>query len=247
MRWSPAKIDALLMRGAWFAGLPLQLRQLLVSVGQVRQYHRGEIVLAAGRPMGLYVPLQGAVALSKVGAVGNEIIYHIAGPGFWFGAVGVLMTQPLELMAAAVGEVTLLSLPRAEALRVIESDPSYRDAVARLAHERFIRVLEALEQTSRPNAVGRVAAKLLTIRELNLCGDAASANMPLAVSQSALALMTSMSRQSVSAALGVLAHAGSIVVGFKQISIVDVARLETIANSPEHALQAEGRKKSSSR
>ena len=138
-------------------------------------------------------------------------------------------------------------MPRAEAVRLIESDPSYRDAVARLAHERFIRALEALEQTSRPNAVGRVAAKLLTIRELNLCSDAASANMPLAVSQSALALMTSMSRQSVSAALGALAHPGAILVGFRQITIVDVARLETIANSPEHALQAEGRKKSSSR
>lgn len=235
------------MRGAWFAGLPPGLGHLLVTSGHVRQHHRGEVVISAGRPTGMFVPLRGSVALSKIGAVGNEIIYHVAAPGFWFGAIGVLMDQPPDIMATTVGETTLLAVSRAEALRLFQIDPSYRDAVARLAHERFIRALEALEQTSRPNAVGRIAAKLLAVRELNLCSDAASADMPLAVSQSALALMTSMSRQSVSAALRALAHAGAIIVGFRQISIVDVAKLESIAISLGSADQPEGRRKSSSR
>lgn len=223
------------------------MRQLLVAAGQVRQFHRDEVVQAAGKPMGLCVPLRGSVALSKVGAGGNEIIYHIAGPGFWFGAVGLLTDRPLELVATAIGGAIVLCVPRPQALELIRRDPSYRDSVARLANERFILALEALEQTSRPDSVTRVAAKLLAVRELNVSSDAASADMPLVISQSALALMTSMSRQSVSTALGALAHAGAIVIGFRQILIVDVARLDAIASSPQHALQMEGRRKSSSR
>ena len=45
--------------------------------------------------------------------------------------------------------------------------------------------------------------------------------------------MTGLSRQSVSRVLHELAEAGAVIVGFRQITIVDPLLLETIANSPE--------------
>ena len=45
--------------------------------------------------------------------------------------------------------------------------------------------------------------------------------------------MTALSRQSVSRVLQELAEDGAVTVGFRQVTIVDPALLETIANTPE--------------
>ena len=231
------KIEALLARGAWYSGLPKQLPKLLLANGQLRRFGRGDVIIAAGEMAGLYVVLHGTVALSQIGAVGNEILYYIARPGFWFGLLGVLVDRPLNLTATADSESTLVVVPRAEILQLLDSDHRYRDALSQLAHERFALELSALEQTSRPSVIGRVAAKLLSVRELDMQTDYAMTDAALPISQSALALMTSLSRQSVSTALGALVRAGAIEVGFRKITIVDLERLDEIANAPAEAQQ----------
>lgn len=245
--WPHARIEALLRRSPWFAGLPPSLAQLLIAAGQVQHHGRGEIIVAAEQSMGLGAVLRGMVALSKVGAVGNEIVFYVARPGFWFGTVGVLLDRPVDLIATAASDTTTFLVPRGESLRLLARHAALHDAVARLAHDRFLRALEALEHTSRPSTVGRVAAKLLSIRDLDVATDPSTADAPLAISQSVLALMTSLSRQSVSMALRSLADAGAIALGFKAIRIVDAAQLEAIANSPDLFRQPARRRKSSSR
>ena len=217
------------MRGSWFAGLPQPFARQLLAAGQIKQFGKGEVFVHASEPTGLWAVLQGSIALGRIAANGNEFIFHVARPGFWLGAFGIVTGRALDVVVSAVGEATLLSIPRAETERLVSADASYLAALSLLSMDRFARALDALEQTSRLSAVGRVAAKLVSIRSLDVETDSAAGAMPLAISQTALALMTSLSRQSVSSALHELARVGAISVGFKAIKIVDLERLESIA------------------
>ena len=232
-RWTTGRIEALLLRGAWFAGLPVLLAQQLLAAGKVQSFGKGEVIVGANEPTGLWVVLQGSVALSRISANGNEFIFHIARPGFWAGAFGIVTGRTLDVTATAVGEAVLLSISRAETERIVAGDASFLNALALLSMDRFARSLDALELTSRLSPVARVAAKLVGIRAIDVATDSAAATLPLPISQSALALMSSLSRQSVSSALHELARAGAIAVGFKEIRVLDLERLEAIANETD--------------
>ena len=229
-RWSTGRIEALLRRGAWFASLPAPFAQQLLIGGKVRSFGRGEIIVAANQPTGLWAVLHGSVALSRIGANGNEFIFHVARPGFWAGAFGIVTGRTVDIAATAIGEVVLLSIARAEIERIVAGDPGYLNLLSQLSMDRFARALDALELTSRLNPVARVAAKLVIIRALDVETNSAAATMPLAISQSALALMTSLSRQSVSGALRDLARSGAIALAFKEITILDPELLQAIAD-----------------
>jgi CRP-like cAMP-binding protein len=229
-RWSAGRIEALLMRGSWFAALPPSLARQMLASGQIRHYGKADVICCANQPTGIWAVLQGSVALSRISAAGKEFVFYVARPGCWLGVYGVVTGRVLDIVATASGETTMLTVPRPEAKRIVAADPAYQFAMAQLSMDRFVHVLDALEQTSRLTPAGRVAAKLIGIRAMDLTSDPMAGDLPLAISQSALALMTSLSRQSVSGALRDLARAGAIAVGFKEIAILDLDRLQAIAD-----------------
>jgi len=50
MRWSPADIEALLIRGAWFAELPALLRRELLGYARLKRFKRGAAIYNQGDP-----------------------------------------------------------------------------------------------------------------------------------------------------------------------------------------------------
>ena len=177
--------------------------------------------------------LEGAVSFSKIRPSGNEVIYHVAGPGTWFGMFGVLTGLPMMLDVTAVTEVALICLPREPIAQLLAREPRYLSEMARLPLERLAEALDVIEHVSRPNPLSRVAAKLLALRRLQEKADAAAAAAPLRVSQRELAGLTALSRQSVSRVLHDLVAARAVTVGFKAIKIVDLDRLERLAAAPD--------------
>src|ERR687897_692312 len=98
----PSDWRKLLMRGVWFAGLPAPLRQDLIELGQLRRFRRRNSVYPqGGPPPGLWAVLDGEIAFSKVGRSGTEVVYHVGGPGMWFGVLGALTGLPLGVAVAA--------------------------------------------------------------------------------------------------------------------------------------------------
>ena len=182
-------------------------------------------------PPGLMATLEGAVSFSRVRPSGNEVIYHVAGPGTWFGMFGVLTGLPMMLDVTAVTDVTLVCVPREPIAQLLAREPRYPLEMARLPLERLAEAIDLVEHVSRPNPVGRVAAKLLALRRLQEHSDATAAAAPLRVSQRELAGLTALSRQSVSRVLHDLVAARAVTVGFKAIDILDRERLERIASA----------------
>ena len=231
--WPPVGLRKHPDAGKWFAGLPASLRRELLAHGQIRRFRRGSwIYLQGDPPRGLWAVLEGEVAFSKVGGSGTEVVYHVGGPGLWFGVLGVLTGLPLGLAVTAVTDLTLLYVPRKDVLAIIDREPRHVLRLVRLPLERSIDLLDLVEHIVRPSPTSRVASRFSCLAH----GDRSRQSVPvrpLRVSQSQLAAMAALSRQSVSRVLQELSEDGAVTVGFRQITIVDPALLETIANTPE--------------
>ncbi len=230
---SPAGRDAILMRSRWYSGLPAPLRRELIEHGEIRRYRRGAwIYLQGDPPRGLWAVLEGDVSFSKIGGSGVELLFHVGGPGLWFGILGVLTGLPLGLAITAVTDTTLLYVRRKHVLDIIEREPRYVLKLVRLPLTRGVDLLELAEHIARPSPRSRVASRLSLLRRMEGEHDPAAMARPLRVSQAQIAAMTSLSRQSVSRVLHELAQAGALSVGFRQIMVTNPDLLDEIANTP---------------
>jgi CRP-like cAMP-binding protein len=233
-RLATADCEAILMRGKWFAGLPPPLRRELLACGQIKQFRRGSwIYLQGDPPRGLWAMLEGEITFSKVGGSGTELLYHVGGPGLWFGVLGALTGLPLGLAITAVGDVTMLFIRRKDVLEIIEREPRHVLRLVRLPMARAIDLLDLAEHIVRPSPKSRVASRLLLLWKTEADHRGPEEARPLRISQAQVAAMTALSRQSVSRCLHDLVEAGAVTAGFRQITILDPALLETIANTPE--------------
>jgi CRP/FNR family cyclic AMP-dependent transcriptional regulator len=230
-RFSATDCDALLMRGRWFAGLPASLRRELIGRGQVRHFPRGSWVYLQGDPpRGLWAVLEGELAFSKIGGAGSEVIYHVGGPGMWFGVVGAVTGIALGITVTALSDVIVWQVRRKELLELIEHEPHHVLPLLRLAASRAKDLLDLVEQIVRPSPRSRVAARLLLLHRIEAEHDTITGGRSLRVSQQQLALMTALSRQSISRVLHELAETGAVDVGFRRIGIRDPDALAAIAN-----------------
>lgn len=234
-RVDEAGIARQLARGAWFDGLPGRLGRELVGAGRVWTLAQGARVPVGDdrRAGGLHAVLAGRVRLSKVGPLGNELVLHVAGPGFWFGALAVLTGRDSGVAATADGDATLLTVGGASLARLRRREPDLEAALARLALDRLAHAVEALEHLARPEATSRVAATLLAQRRLRQHGDRLAGSRPLEVSQATLAAMTGLSRQSVNRVLGELARRGLVGAAFRRIELLDAAGLARLAGEAD--------------
>lgn len=226
-------VGTIVGRSKWFATLPPALRQSLLAAGIIKVFPRGSWIYVQGDlPRGMWAILEGEVSFAKLGPGGNEVILHVGGPGYWFGMLGALTGLPLGLAITAVTEATLLHIPRKVVEAIVEAEPAYTMRLLHLPIKRGLELIELVEQITRPSPRGRVASQLLRLQRIS--GEHSDeAEAPLRVSQAQIAAMTALSRQSVSRVLGELAQLGTVVVGFRQITVVDAERLRQIANEVE--------------
>lgn len=175
--------------------------------------------------------LEGSVCVSKIGGSGNEVIYHVGGPGMWFGMIGALTGIPLGLTMTAVTDSTMLWIRRADIDRMVQQEPRHVLQLLRLPLSRAVGILDMVEQVARPNPTSRVAATLLMLWRQRAQEDPLTATAPLRVTQSHLAAMTALSRQCVSRVLHEIAAHKAISVGFRQVTVLAADCLEEIANS----------------
>jgi CRP/FNR family transcriptional regulator len=233
-RLTPADRDAILMRGRWFAGLPAVLRRELLQRSEIRQFRRGSLLYMQGDPSrGLWGVLEGDLSFSRMGPNGSELLYHVGGPSMWFGILGVLTGLPMPVSVAAVTDVTMIFVRRSDILDIIEHEPRHTLRLVKLPLTRGIDLIEMAEHIVRPSPRSRVASRLLLLARMADEEDGQGAGRPLRVSQSQLAAMTALSRQSVSRVLHELADTGAIKPGFRQVAITDPQLLESLASAQE--------------
>lgn len=217
-----------LMTGHWYSHLPVPLQDSLLGIARVRRLSAGHRLFKRGDPpCGLYAVLEGAVRVGAVNEQGKEALLSVIEAPHWFGEICLFDGQPRTHDAVAVGQCTLLHLPQAALLALLEEQPVHWRQLALLMSHKLRLTFINLEQLSLMPAPARVAHRLLMIAEGY--GETDAVRQVLQLPQEQLALMLSLSRQTTNQILKDLQSQGILHLGYGEIEILDVERLRALS------------------
>ncbi|WP_280291027.1 Crp/Fnr family transcriptional regulator [Pseudomonas sp. BN417] len=218
----------LLLTGEWFSQLPAALRDELLAMAQLRRLAPGQRLFRRGDPpCGLYAVLEGAVRVGSISESGKELLLVLVEPPHWFGEISLFDGQPRTHDAFAEGPVTLLNLPQAPLLALLERQPQHWRDFALLMSQKLRLAFIALEEMSLLPAPQRLARRLLMITEGY--GGLAGRRRVIQLAQEQLAMMLAISRQTTNQILKDLEAQGALRLAYGEIEILDLELLQRAA------------------
>ncbi|RMH83355.1 Crp/Fnr family transcriptional regulator [Pseudomonas sp. AOB-7] len=223
----PHSFLARLQQGHWFAGLPGELQGALLDMAQVLQLQPGQRLFRRGdKPSGLYAVVEGAMRIGAVSESGKEALLTLVEPPYWFGEISLFDGLPRTHDAFAESASSLLLLPQAELLALLEAQPRYWRDFALLMSQKLRLAFIALEEMSLLPAAPRLARRLLLIAENYGEGEP---RRVLHLAQEQLALMLAVSRQTTNQILKELEAQGIVRLSYGEIEVLDLERLRRVA------------------
>ena len=219
-------IHSFLKRGAWFGSLPNDLQSKLIDQSVIRTYDAKEVISHEDRPArGLHAILQGQISVSRRIGTDKNFLFHIGGPGFWCGELGVLINTPTAVTFTARTKTRTLFLSHAKFERIVAGEPSYIRPFAEVIGQRFMIALRHLALSASLPAEDYLRLRLAELvsmwREDGVVDDV----IEVALSQSDLASMVGVSRQAVNRFLQNLEAEGLIETSFRSIRILEPVKL----------------------
>jgi CRP-like cAMP-binding protein len=217
-----------LSSGQWFNHLPALLQDSLLAIAKVRRLAPGQRLFRRGDPpCGLYAVLEGSVRIGAVNEQGKEALLSLVESPHWFGEICLFDGQPRTHDAFGVGLCILLHVPQAALLELLEDQPQYWRHLALLMSHKLRLTFINLEQLSLKPAPARVAHRLLLIAEGY--GETEYTRRILPLPQEQLALMLSLSRQTINQILKELQNQGILKLSYGEIEVIDLEKLRVAA------------------
>ncbi|MFB4393289.1 MULTISPECIES: Crp/Fnr family transcriptional regulator [unclassified Pseudomonas] len=222
---------AQLLHGQWFKQLPVAVQDSLLALAKPRTLAAGQCLFQRGDPpCGLYAVLSGAMRVGAVSSDGKEALLTLVESPYWFGEISLFDGQPRTHDAFAEGATQLLWIPQAALLDWLSRHPVHWRDLALLMSHKLRWVFIALEQQHLLAAAPRLAHRLLQIAEGY--GERDEPQWRLQLSQEQLALMLSLSRQTINQILKHLEQAGVVRLAYGEVQILDAERLRQMAVQP---------------
>jgi CRP-like cAMP-binding protein len=217
-----------LMSGQWFSHLPVPFQDSLLAAARLRRLSSGQLLFKRGDPpCGLYAVLEGSVRIGAVSEQGKEALLSLVEPPHWFGEICLFDGQARTHDAFAVGTCTLLHIPQAALLKLLDEQPVYWRQLALLMSHKLRLTFINLEQLSLMPAPARLAHRLLMIAAGY--GEIDPPRRVLQLPQEQLASLLSLSRQTTNQLLKELQGQGILNLKYGEIEIVDADRLRALA------------------
>ena len=219
--------QARLRQGHWFSALPVALQEALLVAAQVQHLAPGQVLFRRGdKPCGLYAVVEGGMRIGAVSASGKEALLTLVEPPYWFGEISLFDGQPRTHDAFAESASTLLWVPQARLLTLLEQQPQHWRDFALLMSQKLRLAFIALEEMSLLPAAPRLARRLLLMAENYGEGEP---RRVLHLPQEQLALMLAISRQTTNQILKELEGQGILRLTYGEIEILDWPRLRQAA------------------
>lgn len=221
---------ALLKNIPLFAGLGEADLVALQEISRVRECPRGELLFSEGEAAeGFFVVLDGKVKVYKLSAEGKERILHIVHPGGTFAEAAIFGNGLYPAYAEPLLPSRLLFIPKDGFLRLLASNS--RIAINMIAGlSRFLRQFaQQIEELTFKDVPSRLASYLLDLAG----GKRTTVELPIAKSQLASNLGTVS--ETLSRTLRKLSDDDLIRVDGKRVEILDVVRLEELADKCKEA------------
>lgn len=210
----------ILRRGRWFATLPAELQMRIAQLAVLRQFRTGQYLLRAGdAPRGMFGLVRGRTRHVYTVGEDRDVLLHVGGPGLWTGE------YPLISGACSINSV-IADAPTAAVYlsarawhQIVDEEPRWMRHFAALLAERFATAFRAYAESQALSHDEWVYARLRLVAQVEREHGATASRIQL--SQSHLASMVGVSRQTLNAALGRLQQRGLLRVGFRLIELVD--------------------------
>jgi CRP/FNR family transcriptional regulator, cyclic AMP receptor protein len=210
-----------LRRGRWFGSLPAALQSIIVERAITRSYRKGAFIIDEGAlPRGLFALLEGRVHVVRGIAESGQALVHVGEPGLWFGELGMLSGRPALASVVATANARTLLLPIADFQRIVADEPRYYPQFAALLFERFATVFRYASEARSVPAEDWLWTRLQDLAEIRRLDAQIQGPIDINVSQSELAAMVGVSRQTLCMLLGRLQGRGQIDVGYKRIRVL---------------------------
>jgi CRP/FNR family cyclic AMP-dependent transcriptional regulator len=186
----------------------------------VRRYHAGERVFDQGHPTtGLWIILEGRVAVERVGADGTLTTTGIWVAGDIVGIAGLWDQSDYPASARALESPTVMGwMARDVVMRLHQEVPQFGLEISRLLSERLRFVQEAVSGRQGRPIINQVASVLLTL--------SSRMGPSIALTHEDLAHIIGTHRETVSRALQELGLNGVIRSRHGTIDVIDVGQLE---------------------
>jgi CRP-like cAMP-binding protein len=216
-----------------FQWLPEHVRLAFVKEARIRRYSSGQTIFTEGDAGSeMFRILSGAVRLSVARATGREVIYALFKAGDCFGDSSCIDGAARSQTAEAAGSLQLQVLDRATFDRLRATHREFDQALLRLVTLQ-LRRLSVFNADSHLNDLpARVATRILTIANAFGAKSERGSALFFRLSQSELALMVGLSRQTVNRILQQFRRDKILQIGYGNLEILDLEGLRRRAERP---------------
>jgi CRP-like cAMP-binding protein len=173
----------------------------------------------------LFLLKQGRVQLYRISSEGKKLIIATLGPGTLFGEMALLGQQMHNAFAEALDNCQIMVLSRANLERLILNDPSVGLRMLEIIGKRLADAESRLEDIAFKGIPARLAALLL-----RLAAERHSHEITGLTHQD-LAETIGTYRETATQVLNDMKAEGLIEIGRRRIAILDVERLQVLAES----------------
>lgn len=225
--------DALIRRGLrlveLFDAWPDALLDALMRSARLERYTRRTQVLSHDRhKRELLAVVSGCLEISSMSAVGRKYVNALLGAGQVAPLVRLLEDVPLPYDYHAHEDSVIIHLPCDAVLAALDAEPILWRDVAKLGLQRQRLSISLLQNQMLASVRGRVAATLESLAKLYGAHAEAGISLRVDLSQTDLAAMLTLSRQTINKELGRLVEEGVIELSYKRITILDSEALRRI-------------------
>lgn len=220
-------------RGRWFAGLSPSLRHDIFRLGTVTRYSHGEMFMEQGElAQYWFTCASGAIRFRRTSPAGRQVTLAYVEPGIWVGEAEVLHCGPNTYDGQAHGRTTILSVAEKVFRQLLREHSEFGEALLTLQARRMRFLYWMMEDMATLPLRARLAKQLLHLMRRFGPRHAQPGNeMPLGIVlvQDELAQLLGCSRQRVNVELKSMERDGIIRTGQRGIVVLDLSRMEAIA------------------
>lgn len=178
----------------------------------------GELLFAQGqRTSAFYAVLEGEIETRFTAADGRVSAIEMVKPPRLFGFAAFATRQPSRYEALATGSTRLLVLGNAAYEYLMDQVPGFARALLRELAQRFDGTLQLLESSRHASAAERLGLALQQLRRHGAAPPDAQGWLPLRTTQTELAALAQVSRQTVNEWLRQQADQGLLRQGYGRL------------------------------
>jgi CRP/FNR family transcriptional regulator, cyclic AMP receptor protein len=192
-----------------------------------RYLNKGDILFRKGdEGTALYLITRGKIKISVTSRLGDEVTLAVMAAGDFFGEMALLDGMPRSADAVALEDTDLLFLNRTEFLSVVMENENAVKAILAALALRLRKADDFLADTCFMSIASRLAKRLVEFAQAHGQPSEGSTDVIVSLTQTELASMIGVTRESINKQLRVLKDKGFVSTAPRQITIHNVELLK---------------------